>query len=425
MTVRPTLVAWRDRYPRHPANGTVLPTWLAEGRSAGQPHASSPRAVLPPVRSSRVSRRLRARRFSHRILRVPARCTSTPRRSSSSIRSSSDWKPRTRRRSVRARISSSGRSQRRRESARRRGSATRSPGVRVDTLSDREQAPPGGFLYQFALAPEEEAEQMATRALSDGHLKALALVSADDLGRRLLESFTLRSNVEAATCSRREAYDPAANDHQPEIKRLLRSMSRRRERALASTLGEKFEFEARPRQDAGSSCSWGAGGAGAPAATGASISFADDLPIYATSSIYEPLRKPTRISTASCSPTCRGWSRRPRRSAATRRGRARRRMSGNDAGVCTRSVTTRIGSYRCFTAATASVHSRRRHRSADGGVGRPRASRAELRARPQRRRAGDGDSVATTAPGRPTRRDLEQPDGQPSGRDAEMRAGEF
>src|SRR6185369_10331172 len=123
------------------------------------------------------------------------------------------------------------------------------PVLALNTLGDKERAP-GGF-YQFALAPEEEAEQMAARALADGHMKALALVSADDLGRRLLESFRLAFERGGGQVLDSEAYDPAANDHQAEIKRLLQlDVAQARYRALASTLGEKFEFEARPRLDA-------------------------------------------------------------------------------------------------------------------------------------------------------------------------------
>ena len=39
LTVKPALLAWRDRYPRHPANGTLLQTWLAETRPGSRiPH---------------------------------------------------------------------------------------------------------------------------------------------------------------------------------------------------------------------------------------------------------------------------------------------------------------------------------------------------------------------------------------------------
>ena len=164
------------------------------------------------------------------------------------------------------------------------------PLLALNTLSDRER-PSGGF-YQFALAPEEEAEQTAVRALADGHFNALALVSGDDLGRRLLESFTLAFERGGGHALATEAYDPAANDHQPEIKRLLAlDVAEARYRALVLTLGEKLEFEARPRQDADFLF------LGAQAAQARLLRpelrfhFADQLPIYATSSIYEPQPK--------------------------------------------------------------------------------------------------------------------------------------
>ena len=61
------------------------------------------------------------------------------------------------------------------------------PVLTLNYLPEDTLAPPG--LYQFALAPEDEAAAAAVRAIGDGHTRAVALVPNNDWGRRLLSSF--------------------------------------------------------------------------------------------------------------------------------------------------------------------------------------------------------------------------------------------
>jgi len=287
-TVRPALMAWRERYPKHPANGTVLPTLLAEGRSTTQtPH----RVALVLPLSGRLASAAGAVRdgFLTAYFGVPGDAPVRPEilvfdteqlgpegAYAAAVRAGSDF--------VVGPLSKA-------DVSRLAAIPQREvPLLALNTLSDRE--PPSGGFYQFALAPEEEAEQAAARALADGHFNALALVSGDDFGRRLLESFSRALERGGGHVIATEAYDPAANDHQAEIKRLLAlDVAEARYRALVSTLGEKLEFEARPRQDADFLF------LGAQAAQARLLRpelrfhFADDLPVYATSSIYEPQPK--------------------------------------------------------------------------------------------------------------------------------------
>ncbi len=58
------------------------------------------------------------------------------------------------------------------------------PVLTLNDLQEESLAPPG--LYQFALAPEDEAASAAQRAMSDGHTRAVALVPNNDWGRRVL-----------------------------------------------------------------------------------------------------------------------------------------------------------------------------------------------------------------------------------------------
>jgi len=61
------------------------------------------------------------------------------------------------------------------------------PVLALNNLPDDKPAP--AQLYQFALAPEDEAEQVATRAWEDGQRRALVLIPENALGQRLQQAF--------------------------------------------------------------------------------------------------------------------------------------------------------------------------------------------------------------------------------------------
>ena len=75
-------------------------------------------------------------------------------------------------------------------------------------------------LYQFALAPEDEARQAAERASLDGHTRALAMVPAGAWGARQLQAFTDRFQELGGTVIRAERYG-ANSDFAPLIQHLL------------------------------------------------------------------------------------------------------------------------------------------------------------------------------------------------------------
>ena len=61
-------------------------------------------------------------------------------------------------------------------------------------------------LYQFALAPEDEAQQAAERASLDGHTQAFVIVPASDWGARQLQAFAERFKQLGGTVVRVERY---------------------------------------------------------------------------------------------------------------------------------------------------------------------------------------------------------------------------
>lgn len=112
--------------------------------------------------------------------------------------------------------------------------------------------PPPAGLYQFGLAPEDEAAQAAEKAWADGALTALALVPDGDWGERLAGSFRQRFEALGGRLLERQNYDSNQNDFtQPLLALLDLDESRARYDALVRTLGQTMEFEPQRRNDAG------------------------------------------------------------------------------------------------------------------------------------------------------------------------------
>jgi len=283
-SVRPALLAWRERYPKHPANGSLLPEWLAEARTSGR--APQRVALVLPL-SGRLESAAAAVRDGFftayfgadpatgvrpEVLVFDTQQLGPEGAYDAAVRAGSEFVVGPLAKGDVSRIAAAQRDV---------------PVLALNTLAEGDR--PRAAFYQFALAPEEEAEQTALRARADGHSTALALVSSDDLGKRLLDSFSRAFERSGGKVLAYEAYDAGASDHQAEIKRLLAlDVAQARYRALAGILGEQLQFEARPRQDADFLF------LGAQAAQARLLRpelrfhFANDLPIYATSSVYEP-----------------------------------------------------------------------------------------------------------------------------------------
>jgi outer membrane PBP1 activator LpoA protein len=131
------------------------------------------------------------------------------------------------------------------------------PGKRVPTLAlndpgdDFAGVPPGADFYRFALAPEEEAEQAARRAIEEGHHKLLALVPSNSWGDRLLSGF--RAGVEAeesAILVEHDLYASSQADFSSVIRRAFRlDQSDDRYSALRAVVGTPLEFVPRQRGD--------------------------------------------------------------------------------------------------------------------------------------------------------------------------------
>jgi outer membrane PBP1 activator LpoA protein len=143
--------------------------------------------------------------------------------------------------------------------------------------------------YQFALAPEDEARQVARRVIADGRPRGVALAPTGEWGTRVLNAFAAELGALGGELIARGIYDSSANDYSPEILQLLRlSDSRERHARLVAMLGSKLEFEPRRRGDIDFIFVVGQPAQGRLIRPQLKFYYAGDIPMYATSDVFEP-----------------------------------------------------------------------------------------------------------------------------------------
>jgi hypothetical protein len=152
-----------------------------------------------------------------------------------------------------------------------------------------DEASQPSLMFQFALDPEEEARQVAQRVTADGRTRGLLLLPNNEWGRRVFKAFDTELKTLGGSIAAMRFYDPESRDYSTPITQLLLiDESRARANALGATLGTRLEFEPRRRGDAQFVF------VGAQPVQGRSLRpalrfhLAEDLPVYATSDIFEP-----------------------------------------------------------------------------------------------------------------------------------------
>ncbi len=159
------------------------------------------------------------------------------------------------------------------------------PILTLNFLPDNYLGPPG--LYQFALAPEDEAASAAQRAIADGNRLALALVPDNDWGRRVLTSFSSEFESLGGTLLDHRSYQPSNQDFSVEIEGLMSlSQSVNRYRRLRANIGGPLQFEPRRRQDAEFIFLAASAPAGRMIKSQLKFHYSGDLPVYSTSFVY-------------------------------------------------------------------------------------------------------------------------------------------
>ena len=123
--------------------------------------------------------------------------------------------------------------------------------VPVLTLNQVEsEAAVNTAVYQFGLAPEDEAREVARRALRDGHLRVLALTPEGEWGNRVYTAFADEWVRLGGYLLEHSTYNPAETDHGRIISGALNlDDSKARKTRLTRLLGQQLEFEPRRRQD--------------------------------------------------------------------------------------------------------------------------------------------------------------------------------
>lgn len=157
----------------------------------------------------------------------------------------------------------------------------------LNQLTDESVPPP--MMFQFALDPEEEARQVAQRVVTDGRMRGLVLLPNNDWGQRVFRAFDSELKTLGGTIAALRFYDPTARDYSQPIRSvLLIDESRARANALSAALGTRFEFEPRRRGDVQFVFMGAQPVQGRSLRPGLRFHLAQDLPVYATSDIFEP-----------------------------------------------------------------------------------------------------------------------------------------
>ncbi len=157
------------------------------------------------------------------------------------------------------------------------------------------QAPPPDNLYQFGLAPEDEARQVAERAWVDGHTRAIVLTPEGEWGERIFDSFRNRWIGLGGKIVERQTYSTKMNDFSVPIRALLNiDESYQRQRSVRNALGRKIEFVPRRRQDADFIFVLAKTGLARQIRPQLQFHHAAKLPIYTTSHSYSGIPDPKK-----------------------------------------------------------------------------------------------------------------------------------
>lgn len=109
---------------------------------------------------------------------------------------------------------------------------------------------PVSGMYQFALAPEDEAVAAADYAISQGLERALVMVPEGEWGERVAAAFTKALEQRGGTVLETVTYDAQGTDFSAPISALLNlNASNQRARQLRNTLKRSIRTEPQRRQD--------------------------------------------------------------------------------------------------------------------------------------------------------------------------------
>ncbi|HXQ31705.1 MAG TPA: penicillin-binding protein activator [Steroidobacteraceae bacterium] len=160
------------------------------------------------------------------------------------------------------------------------------PTLALNLLPEGEPLP--GRFFQFALAPEDEARQVAGRLLAEGRRVGVALVPAGEWGTRVLTAFETALTAGGGSIVAARSFAGGTTDYSESIVAILGfEESQRRYRALSAAVGP-LQFTPRRRDDLQFVFLAGQPVQGRLVRPQLKFHYAGDLPVYSISDIYDP-----------------------------------------------------------------------------------------------------------------------------------------
>ncbi|MGB5474398.1 MAG: penicillin-binding protein activator [Gammaproteobacteria bacterium] len=152
-------------------------------------------------------------------------------------------------------------------------------------------------LYQFGLAPEDEAREAARLAWRNGLTRSVALLPDNDWGERVYSAFADEWQALGGRILETGRYNDSEADHGKVISALLNlDASKARYQQLARALGTRLEFEPRRRQDIDFVFLIASPRQARLIRPQLSFYHASSLPVYATSRVYTGIPDDARDS---------------------------------------------------------------------------------------------------------------------------------
>jgi outer membrane PBP1 activator LpoA protein len=142
-------------------------------------------------------------------------------------------------------------------------------------------------LYQFGLAPEDEAREAARLAWRNGMQRCIALLPDNDWGERVYKAFAEEWTALGGRILETGRYDDNEADHGKVLSAVLKlDSSKARQQQLTRLLGTRLEFEPRRRQDVDFVFLIASPRQARLIRPQLSFYRASSLPVYATSRVY-------------------------------------------------------------------------------------------------------------------------------------------
>ena len=149
-------------------------------------------------------------------------------------------------------------------------------------------------LFQFGLAPQDEALQIADIAFLENHQHAMVIAPQSEWGKKMTDTFSQRWHKLGSTVIA-ESYYKNQKDYSSSIKNtLLLQHSEQRARRIQNLLGERLEFLPRRRQDVDMIFLLARPQQARSIKPLLDYHYAADLPIYATSRVYAGIDDPSK-----------------------------------------------------------------------------------------------------------------------------------